>query len=194
MKSGKLIVFSAPSGSGKTSIVHYLMEQPELNLAFSVSATSRKPRGMEKHGVDYYFIDKKEFLAEVATDAFAEWEEVYKGLYYGTYKKEIDRLLKEGKNVIFDIDVVGGLNIKKLYPEKTLAIFVKPPSIEVLEARLRIRKTDTEEKIKERVAKATYELSFENEFDYVVVNDNLKKAQKEAYNTVKAFIEKEVNR
>lgn len=194
MKSGKLIVFSAPSGSGKTSIVRYLMEQPELNLAFSVSATSRKPRGKEKHGVDYYFIDKKEFLAEVATDAFAEWEEVYKGLYYGTYKKEIDRLLKEGKNVIFDIDVVGGLNIKKLYPNKTLAVFVKTPSISVLEERLRNRKTDTKEKIKERVAKATYELSFENEFDYVVVNDNLKKAQKEAYNTVKAFIEKEVNR
>lgn len=193
MKSGKLIVFSAPSGSGKTSIVRYLMEQPDLNLAFSVSATSRAPRGTEKHGQDYYFISKEAFLAEVATDAFAEWEEVYKGLYYGTYKKEIDRLLKEGKNVIFDIDVLGGLNIKKLYPEKTLAIFVKTPSVEVLEARLRNRKTDTEEKIKERVAKATYELTFENEFDRVVVNDNLKKAQQEAYDTVKTFIEKKNN-
>ena len=140
MKRGKLIVFSAPSGSGKTSIVRFLLKKEELNLAFSVSATSRQPRGEEKHGVDYYFISPEMFKKEVENQAFAEWEEVYKNNYYGTYKKEIERLRNAGKNVIFDIDVVGGMHIKELYPKETLSIFVKPPSIQALKSRLKIGK------------------------------------------------------
>ena len=190
MSLGKLIVFSAPSGSGKTSIVHYLLEQPELNLEFSVSATSRKLRGSEKDGKDYYFIATKEFKRKIKKEAFAEWEEVYKDNFYGTYKKEIKRIRKQGKNVVFDIDVVGGLNLKNIYPKDTLAIFVKPPSVAELENRLRNRKTDSEERIQERLAKATKELEFQNQFDVVVINDNLEKARKEAFELVKEFIER----
>ena len=190
MSLGKLIVFSAPSGSGKTSIVRYLLGKPELKLAFSVSATSRKLRGSEKDGVDYYFISTRQFKKEIEIEAFAEWEEVYENNLYGTYKKEIDRIRKEGNNVVFDIDVVGGLNIKKLYSEDTLAIFVKPPSVEELERRLRNRKTDSEEKIQERLAKATKELAFEYQFDKVVINENLDKAREEAFELVKDFIKK----
>jgi guanylate kinase len=190
MQQGKLIVFSAPSGAGKTSLVHYLLAQPELNLAFSVSATSRPKRGSEKDGIDYYFIDNDTFKKEINEGCFAEYEEVYKDTFYGTYKKEIHRLIENGKNVIFDIDVEGGLNIKKLYPEETLAIFVKPPSYEVLEQRLRKRKTDSEEKIKERLTKAHKELNYASRFDTVIVNDDLSIAQREAYHKVINFLEK----
>ena len=192
MHSGKLIVFSAPSGSGKTSIVRNLLTKEELNLAFSISATSRLPRGKEQHGVDYYFIDNETFQKEIDKGCFAEHEEVYKGTFYGTYKKEINRLLKEEKNVIFDIDVVGGLNIKRLYPDETLSVFVMPPSIDVLEKRLRQRKTDSEEKIKERLAKAERELNYAAQFDTIIVNDDLEEALKEAYCLVRAFINNEI--
>jgi len=185
---GKLIVFSAPSGSGKTSIVRHLLQKKELNLAFSISATSRAIRGTEKEGEDYYFIDLNNFKEQIQENAFAEWEEVYKDNFYGTYKNEIDRIRNQGKNVVFDIDVIGGLNLKKLYPKETLAIFVKPPSVKELEKRLRNRKTDSEEKIQERLAKATKELSYEKHFDVVVINNDLKKAQKEAYKLIKDFI------
>jgi len=147
-KEGKLIVFSAPSGSGKTTIVHHLLKQPELNLDFSISATSRKPRGKEINGEDYYFMSLKNFKKQIEKDNFIEWEEVYTNNFYGTLKKEIDRIWKLGKHVIFDIDVVGGLNIKKKFPKNTLAVFVQPPSIEEMERRLRNRKTDSEEKLK----------------------------------------------
>jgi len=190
MSLGKLIVFSAPSGSGKTSIVHYLLDQPELKLAFSVSATSRKLRGNEIDGKDYYFISNEVFIKEIEQNKFAEWEEVYKDNLYGTYKNEIKRIREKGMNVIFDIDVVGGLNLKNLYTKDTLAIFVKPPSVEELEIRLRNRKTDSEEKIQERLSKATRELSYQNEFDIVLVNDDLEQAQKEAFKLVKYFISK----
>ena len=172
LKRGKLIVFSAPSGSGKTTLVHHLIAQRGLNLDFSISATSREKRGNEKDGKDYYF----------------EWEEVYQGNLYGTLKSEIERIWSIGKHVIFDIDVVGGLRIKEKFPEQTLAVFVQPPSIEEMEFRLRNRKTDTEEKIKERVQKAERELKFSNRFDVVLVNDNLEKAKIEAYNLVSNFI------
>lgn len=188
-KKGKLFVFSAPSGSGKTSIVRYLLEQPELKLEFSVSATSRPKRPHEVHGKDYYFITEEAFKEDIEKGKFAEWEEVYNGSFYGTYKHEIDRILNEGKNVVFDIDVIGGLNIKKMYPEQTLAIFIKPPSVEELERRLRLRNTEEEKRIAERVDKAVEELSYEKYFDIVVINDDLKQAQKDAYEAVKKFIE-----
>jgi guanylate kinase len=188
MPLGKLIVFSAPSGSGKTSIVRYLLKQKELALAFSVSATSRKKRGTEQHGIDYYFISKNEFKKYINDNAFAEWEEVYKDNFYGTLKKEISRIREQGKNIVFDIDVIGGLNIKKLYPEDTLAIFVKPPSIEELRKRLYGRKTDSEERIKERLAKATKELAYQDEFDIILINDDLEEAQNKAYELVDKFV------
>ena len=188
MKKGELIVFSAPSGSGKTTIVHYLLAQKELNLAFSISATSRKKRGKEIDGKDYYFISAKKFKKFIKKDKFVEYEEVYTDNYYGTLKKEVKRLRKEGKNVIFDIDVVGGLNIKKIFPKKTLAIFVKPPSIQEMERRLRNRQTDSEEKILERIAKAEREMKFAKKFDVVLINDDLEVAKKEAYKLVSDFI------
>jgi guanylate kinase len=190
MSQGKLIVFSAPSGSGKTSIVKYLLEQTDLELEFSISATSRKPRGTEQNAVDYYFISTSQFNKEIKSNAFAEWEEVYKDNYYGTYKKEINRIRNNGKHVVFDIDVVGGVNIKKLYVKETIAIFVKPPSVKELEKRLRNRKTDNEEKIKERIAKAQSELAYEKYFDVSIINDDLEIARKEAYTLVKNFINK----
>lgn len=187
-KEGKLIVFSAPSGSGKTTIVHYLLKQAALNLDFSISATSRKPRGKEIHGKDYYFISTKDFQRHIEHNDFIEWEEVYTNNYYGTLKTEVERIWNKGKHVIFDIDVIGGLNIKQKFPEKTLAVFVQPPSIKEMERRLRGRKTDSEEKIKERVAKAEKELKFANNFDVILVNDNLEKAKEEAYKLVENFI------
>jgi len=190
MKKGKLIVFSAPSGSGKTTIVRYLLEKPELNLAFSISATSREIRGTEEHEKDYYFMSLKKFKKLIKKEKFIEFEEVYKDNFYGTLKKEVKRLRKQGKNVIFDIDVIGGLNIKKRFPKKTLAIFVKPPSLEEMERRLRNRKTDSEEKIKERVAKANHEMQFADKFDVILVNDNLQEAKDKAYKLVKDFIKK----
>lgn len=187
-KDGKLIVFSAPSGSGKTTIVHYLLKQAELNLDFSISATSREKRGTEIHGKDYYFISLKKFQKHIEKDDFIEWEEVYTNNFYGTLKNEVERIWKTGKHVIFDIDVVGGLNIKNKFPEKTLAIFVQPPSIEEMERRLRKRQTDSEEKITERVAKAEKELKYAKDFDVILVNNDLDTAKQEAYNLVENFI------
>ncbi len=188
-KENKLIVFSAPSGSGKTTIVHYLLKQSALCLEFSVSATSRKKRGIEIHGKDYYFISLKEFQKHIKKNDFVEWEEVYTNNFYGTLKKEIERIWEQGKHVIFDIDVIGGLHIKKQYPKQTLAVFVQPPSIKEMERRLRDRKTDSEEKIKERVTKAEKELKFARYFDAILVNDNLEDAKKEANKLVQKFIQ-----
>ncbi len=187
-KEGKLIVFSAPSGSGKTTIVRHLLQQQELNLDFSISATSRDSRGTEINGVDYYFISLEEFKKHINNNDFLEWEEVYTNNFYGTLKKEIERIWALGKHVIFDIDVIGGLNIKKNYPDQTLAIFVQPPSIIEMERRLRGRNTDSEEKIKERVAKAEKELKFAKDFDVILVNDSLDVAKKDAYNLIENFI------
>lgn len=189
VKKGKLIVFSAPSGSGKTTIVQYLLAQKELKLAFSISATSREARGEEIDGKDYYFVGKDEFKKLIEKEKLIEWEEVYKDNYYGTLKKEVKKLRKQGLNVIFDIDVVGGLNIKKQFPKKTLAVFVQPPSIKELENRLNARNTDSQEKIKERIAKAEKELKFSPQFDVVVTNTDLEKAKEEAYQLVKKFIQ-----
>lgn len=194
MSKGKLIIFSAPSGAGKTSLVHHLLAHTELKLEFSVSATSRQKRANEIDGKDYYFIDNKSFEKYIFEGAFAEYEEVYKGNFYGTFKKEIERILDKGNNVIFDIDVKGGLNIKKLYKENAMAIFVKPPSFEVLEARLRKRKTETEEKIQERLAKAHGELKFESEFDVVIINDDFEKAKTEVYDMVSSFLNPDCHR
>ncbi|HKI89354.1 MAG TPA: guanylate kinase [Draconibacterium sp.] len=184
---GKLIIFSAPSGAGKTTIVKRLL-QKNFNLEFSVSATSREARKNETYGKDYYFLTPEEFTQKVKNNEFLEWEEVYTGTSYGTLKSEVERIRDLGKNVIFDVDVVGGLNIKKFYGEEALAIFVQPPSLEELEKRLRFRSTETEEKIKVRLAKAKHELSFANKFDVIIVNDNLEKAVKEAEKTIQNFL------
>lgn len=190
MKKGKLIVFSAPSGSGKTTIVHHLLKQKELNLEFSISVTSREKRGQEIDGKDYYFISPKKFNKLIKEEKLVEYEEVYKDNFYGTLKKEVKRIRKQGKNVIFDIDVVGGLNIKNQFSKKTLSIFVKPPSIKEMEKRLRNRNTDSEEKIRERVAKAKKEFSYAKNFDVILVNDDLEEAKKEAINLVNEFVNK----
>ncbi len=187
-KGGKLIIFSAPSGSGKTTIVRHLLKQPELNLAFSVSATSRPPRGEEKDGVNYYFISTKEFKQHIKNDDFLEWEEVYRDNFYGTLKSEVERLWAEGKNVIFDIDVVGGLRIKKKFPKETLAVFVKPPSVDELKIRLKKRSTESEDKINMRVAKASVELATAPQFDEVIKNYDLEKALEESHTLVAKFV------
>ena len=187
-KEGKLLVFSAPSGSGKTTIVHHLLQQENLNLDFSISATSRDARGTEIHGKDYYYISAAAFQQHINNDDFIEYEEVYTNNFYGTLKKEVERIWSLGKHVIFDIDVVGGLNIKHKFPEQTLAIFVQPPSIEEMERRLRDRQTDSEEKIRERVLKAEKELKYAKDFDVILVNDNLENAKEEAVNLVQNFI------
>jgi len=188
MKTGKLIVFSAPSGSGKTTIVRYLLSKPELNLDFSISAASRTPREDEMDGNDYYFLSLEDFKKKIKNDEFLEWEEVYRDNFYGTLKTEIDRIWASGKNVIFDIDVVGGLDIKHIYPEQTLAVFVKPPSIEELKIRLKKRKTESEDKINMRVAKASIELATAPQFDFIIENNNLQKALDETYNLVSDFM------
>ncbi|OUR93936.1 guanylate kinase [Flavobacteriales bacterium 34_180_T64] len=193
MKKGKLLVFSAPSGSGKTTIVRHLLAQKELNLEFSISATSRAKRGEEIEGKDYYFLDTKSFKNKIKNDDFLEWEEVYRDNFYGTLKSEIERIWALGKNVIFDIDVSGGLRIKRNYPEKTLAIFVKPPSIDELKIRLKKRKTESEDKINMRVAKASAELATAPLFDEIVVNEILDDALTEAYNLVDTFINQNDN-
>jgi guanylate kinase len=185
---GKLIVFSAPSGAGKTSIVKYLVEQDELNLDFSISATSRKKRGEEINGEDYYFLSTDEFKSHIKSDSFLEWEEVYRDNFYGTLKSEVERIWGLGKHVIFDIDVSGGLRIKRKYPEDTIAIFVKPPSIDELKIRLKKRKTETEDKINMRISKASAEMATADLFDLVIENKILKSAQKEARNIVLDFI------
>lgn len=172
-------MLSAPSGTGKSSIIKRLLEYPELHLGFSVSATSRAPRGTEQHGTEYYFITHEEFKRRVEAGEFVEWEEVYPGTCYGTLKSEVKRVTEVGQNLIMDIDVKGGLNVKKCYGEQALTIFILPPSKEELERRLRGRGTDTEETIRKRLDKADYELSFADQFDVRVVNDNLEKAVEE---------------
>lgn len=188
MKGGKLIVFSAPSGSGKTTIVQYLLAQEALNLDFSISATSRDPRGDEAHGKDYYFITLKDFKQHIKNDEFLEWEEVYRDNFYGTLKTEVERIWAKGKNVIFDIDVVGGLRIKKKYPDRTLAVFVKPPSVDELKRRLKKRKTESEERINMRIAKASVELATAPQFDFIIENNDLSTALAEADELVSNFI------
>ena len=187
MNSGKLIVFSAPSGSGKTTLVRHLLEQ-DLPLGFSISATSREPRGKEQDGIDYYFLSTTQFQEKIQEKAFLEYEEVYQDTFYGTLNSELDRLWSSGKQVLFDIDVVGGVNIKKKYPKETLAIFVQPPSISELESRLRKRRTDNEEKIKERIAKARTELEYAPQFDYCLINEDLDQAKKEVVQVVSDFL------
>jgi guanylate kinase len=186
--SGKLIVFSAPSGSGKTTIVRHLLTQKELNLEFSVSATSREKRGTEVDAKDYYFLSIDDFKQHIKADEFLEWEEVYRDNFYGTLKTEVERIWALGKHVIFDIDVSGGLRIKRKFPEETLAIFVKPPSIDALKIRLKKRQTETQDKINMRVAKASAELATAPLFDCIIENDILEMAQKGAYDTVTKFI------
>lgn len=184
---GKCVIFSAPSGAGKTTIVQYLLgELPEL--AFSISACSREPRGEEEHGKHYYFLGIEGFKQKIDDGEFIEWEEVYTDNFYGTLSSELDRIWGEGKTVIFDVDVVGGLNLKKIMGENALAIFVQPPSFEELENRLRFRSTETEEKISMRLAKAQIELARAPEFDYILLNDDLQRACKEAEVIVRKFI------
>src|SRR6201985_2234869 len=183
-KEGKLIIFSAPSGAGKTTIVHHLLTKfPDLE--FSISATTRQARGEEKDGIDYYFISKEEFLHRIAKKQFVEFEEVYSGTFYGTLREEIERIWQNGKTVIFDIDVEGGLHLKRKYNEQALAIFVQPPSLEVLKERLSGRGTDSAEKLKERFAKAEKELNYAPQFDVILKNDDLTTACEEAEILVK---------
>lgn len=184
---GKLIIFSAPSGAGKTTIVRHLM-QKDLNLHFSVSATSRQPRHNEEDGKDYYFISENSFKERIANNEFLEWEEVYKGTFYGTLKNEVEKIRLNGNHVIFDVDVIGGLNIKKYYGSEALAIFVKPPSVEELKKRLMSRSTETEEIITMRIAKAEKEMSYADQFDLIIINENLEDAFIEAENVVQKFI------
>ncbi len=187
MNNGKLMIFSAPSGSGKSTLVQYLMSQ-NPDLAFSISCTSRAPRGTEKHGVEYYFLSPEEFRKRIAADEFLEYEEVYTDKFYGTLKSEVERLSNEGKVVLFDVDVKGGVNIKKFYGDRALSIFVQPPSIEELSRRLHGRGTDTEEVIQTRLDKAAYELTFSSQFDKVVVNDNLDQAKAEVLALMNDFL------
>ena len=188
MEGGKLIIFSAPSGSGKTTIVRHLLGKPELNLAFSVSATSRPRRVKEKHGEHYYFMSISEFKNHIRNDDFLEWEEVYRDNFYGTLKTEIERLWAEGKNVIFDIDVAGGLRIKRKFPDVTLAVFVKPPSVDELKIRLKKRSTESDDKINMRISKASVELATAPQFDKIIKNYDLDTALQEAYELVTDFI------
>ena len=184
---GKLIIFSAPSGAGKTTIVKHLLGQ-DFNLEFSVSATSREPRKGEIDGKDYYFLSKKNFENKIEKNEFLEWEEVYPGIFYGTLKSDVERIRAQGKNVLFDVDVVGGLNIKKHYEEEALAFFVQPPSVEELKKRLQNRSTESEEKIRMRMEKAEFEMSFAERFDVVLINDKLENAFEMAKETVKEFL------
>ncbi|MDF0714612.1 guanylate kinase [Muricauda sp. 334s03] len=187
-EGGKLIIFSAPSGSGKTTIVKHLLDQPELNLAFSISATSRPRRGKEKNGVNYYFMSVSQFKRHIKDGDFLEWEEVYRDNFYGTLKSEVERLWAEGKNVIFDIDVSGGLRIKRKFPDKTLAVFVKPPSVDELKIRLKKRSTESDDKINMRIAKASVELATAPQFDEIIKNYDLDIALDEAHKLVADFV------
>jgi guanylate kinase len=188
--NGKLIVFSAPSGSGKTTIVRHLLNQEQFQLEFSISATSREARGKEKDGEDYYFISAKEFKNKIKLDEFLEWEEVYIDNFYGTLKTEVERIWAKGKHVIFDIDVAGGLRIKKKFPERTLAVFIKPPDINELIIRLKQRGEESPEKIAMRVAKAPTEMASAPQFDTIILNDDLTTALNDAENLVKDFLNK----
>ncbi len=192
MNKGKLLVFSAPSGSGKTTIVRHLLTQEDLNLEFSISAATREPRGEEENGKDYYFMNIQEFKKHIKAENFVEWEEVYRDNFYGTLKSEVERIWAKGKNVIFDIDVAGGLRIKSKFPQETLAVFVKPPSVDELKRRLKERSTETDDKINMRIAKAHVELATAPQFDKIIKNYDLDIAKEEAYLLVKEFV-KEAN-
>ncbi len=186
---GKMLIVSAPSGSGKSTIVNWLMkEHPELNLYFSISCTSREPRGTEQNGVEYFFLTEEEFRNKIANDEFLEYEEVYAGRFYGTLKQQVERQLEAGQNVVFDVDVKGGVNIKKFYGDRALSLFIQPPSVEELRRRLEGRGTDTPEAIENRLAKAEYELTFAPQFDQVVVNDDLDTAEQEALHLLQDFL------
>lgn len=185
---GKLLIISAPSGTGKSTIIGELMKDPALRLEFSISATTRNPREGEEHGVHYYFLSVEEFREHIVKEEFAEYEEVYAGRFYGTLKSEIERIISKGNNVVLDIDVKGALNVKRLYGDKALSIFIMPPSVQVLRERLLSRGTDSIEEIERRVSKAEYELSFAPQFDRVVVNDVLDIAVADAHELITEFI------
>lgn len=186
---GKLVIISAPSGSGKSTIVNWLMqEHPELNLYFSISCTSRAPRGEEKDGVEYFFLTPEAFKEKIENDEFLEYEEVYENRFYGTLKTQVERQREAGQNVVFDVDVKGGVNIKKHYGKKALSLFIQPPSIEELRCRLEGRGTDTQEAIEQRLAKAEYELTFAPQFDRVIINDDLETAKQETLQIVNDFL------
>ena len=186
---GKLLIVSAPSGSGKSTIVNWLMqEHPELNLYFSISCTSRPPRGTEQNGVEYFFLSPEEFKEKIQNGEFLEYEEVYENRFYGTLKAQVERQLEAGQNVVFDVDVKGGVNIKKFYGEQAMSLFIQPPSVEELRRRLEGRGTDTPEAIESRLAKAEYELTFAPQFDHVVVNDDLEQAKQKTLMLVNNFV------
>lgn len=185
--TGKLIILSAPSGSGKTTIAHHLL-RAGLDLKFSISACSRKKRAGEKDGVDYYFLSPEEFKKQIDEGNFLEWEEVYPGHFYGTLKSEVERIIQSRWNVLFDVDVVGGLNIKKFYQDQALAIFIHPPDIKELEKRLRARSTDEEDKIIMRLEKSIHELSHASDFDIIIINDKLEDALAQTENAVRSFL------
>lgn len=188
---GRLLIFSAPSGSGKSTIVKWLMEHhPELRLAFSVSATTRAPRGTERNGVEYLFLTEREFREKIAAGEFLEHEEVYPGRFYGTLKEQVESQCRKGENVVFDVDVKGGCNIKQFYGDRALSVFIQPPSVEELRRRLVGRATDAPEVIEQRLAKASYELTFAPRFDHIVVNDDLATAEAEAYRLVSDFLKR----
>lgn len=185
---GKIVILSGPSGSGKSTIIKNLMKtRPDLRLGFSVSMTSRKPREGEEHGREYYFVSEEDFRKKIDADELVEWEEVYAGTFYGTLKSEVDRLVDEGYTVVLDVDVMGGLNVKKLYGDRARSIFVKPPSLEVLEQRLRGRATESEESLRKRLGKAEYEISLSPDYDVTVVNDNLDSAAAKIADTIENF-------
>ena len=187
---GKLIIFSAPSGTGKSTIINWLMaEHKELRLAFSISCTSRQPRGTEKNGVEYFFLSPEEFRQRIANGEFLEYEEVYANRFYGTLKSQVERQASEGQNVVFDVDVKGGCNIKQHYGDRALSVFIQPPSVEELRRRLEARGTDAPEVIDQRIARAEYELGFASQFDRIVINDNLEKAKSETYDIIRSFLE-----
>jgi guanylate kinase len=189
---GKCLIFSAPSGSGKSTIVQWLtQEHPELNLSFSISATSRPPRGTEQHGVEYFFLTPEEFKARIEANEFLEYEEVYENRYYGTLKSQVDEQLELGKNVIFDIDIKGGVNVKRIYGDNALSLFIQPPGIEELRRRLVGRATDTKEQIEIRLAKAEYEMSFASKFDRIIINDDLEIAKEETLRVIKEYLNRE---
>ena len=189
---GKVIIFSAPSGSGKSTIIGRLMEHKELNMAFSISCTSRQPRGAERDGVEYFFVTPDEFRRRIAGGEFLEYEEVYKDRYYGTLKSQVENQLERGENVVLDVDVKGGCNIKEFYGSRALSVFIQPPSIEELRRRLEGRATDAPEVINDRLARAEFELTFAPRFDKVIVNDDLDRAVGEALAAVEDFIDTEI--
>ena len=191
MKKGKLLIFCAPSGSGKSTLVQWLMkEHPELNLRFSISCTTRQPRGTEQNGVEYFFITPEEFRKKIAEEAFVEYEEVYTDKFYGTLKSQVQTQIERGENVLFDIDVKGGCNIKRLYGDEALSLFIQPPSIDELRRRLTGRGTDSPEMVEQRLAKAEYEMSFAAQFDRIIVNDDLEKAKEEVFSVIRDFLDR----